>query len=400
LKEIILDVETTTKNNGNPFTQSNKLCLSGLFDGVDYHIHDIEYSPSPYGDHLSSIQDVVNQYGLLIAFNAKFDLHWIRRYGISFKHARLWDCQLVHFIITGQSSPLPSLNQVCDYYGLDRKLDVVASEYWAKGIDTTGVPIGILNDYLRYDLFLTWQVYQKQKEFLKDKPQLKKLCWWACQDLLITEEMEWNGLKYDLEKSRKMGDEVLEEIKAIELQLCNLVPHPSLNWGSPEHLSIILYGGVLRFDVREPYVRTLKSGKLSHKERTVEHTCDFPRLVEPLKGTKLAKSEKKGFDLFGTDEGTLKKLKAKGIAKQIIALMLKRRELSKLVGTYFHGLPNLYEEMEWQNGILHGQLNHCRAQTGRLASNNPNQQNLDKKVRKCITTRFLKLSTTPRQAHP
>jgi hypothetical protein len=83
------------------------------------------------------IRNILKKYNLesmtaeiLVGFNIKFDLHWLRKYGINFVGKRVWDCQLVHFILTGQQDTYPSLNSVAAYYDLGSKLDVVATEYW------------------------------------------------------------------------------------------------------------------------------------------------------------------------------------------------------------------------------------------------------------------------------
>lgn len=154
-----------------------------------------------------------------------------------------------------------------------------------------------------------------------------------------------------------------------------------INWGSPAHLSVILYGGEIKYEVKEEYDFVYANGRTAKKLRKAVKSYPLPRLVEPLKGSKNTHG-------FSTDEGTLKRLKASGKAKCIISLLLRKRELDKKVGTYYHGIPKLAKEMQWEDNLIHGQLNHCRAATGRLASSKPNQQNLDYEVRECIITRF------------
>ena len=138
---LVLDVETTTSNKGNPFDETNKLCYVGLLSNGWSSLCDIEYSDHAYRGDLDSIQTAIDNSTTLVGFNIKFDLHWIKRYGINYSTKRIWDCQLVHFILTGQRESYPSLNDVSKYYGLASKLDVVASEYWSAGVDTPDIPI-------------------------------------------------------------------------------------------------------------------------------------------------------------------------------------------------------------------------------------------------------------------
>jgi DNA polymerase I-like protein with 3'-5' exonuclease and polymerase domains len=185
MNTIILDVETTTHANGNPFSERNKLCYVGL----NYN-------------NVSSVFDIVG-------FNIKFDLHWIRKYGISFMDRRIWDCQLVHFILTNQQNPYPSLNGVAEHYGLGSKLDVVATEYWKNGIDTPDVPKDILEDYLKQDLLLTEAVFKQQYEEVMALPsERQRLISLHNQDLLVLEEMEYNGILFDEDRSLELGAEL------------------------------------------------------------------------------------------------------------------------------------------------------------------------------------------------
>jgi len=159
---VVLDCETTVSSKGNPFDARNHLCYIGCFDGSTYNLFDIEYSNESYRKGLVQVQSLVNSFDLLIGFNLKFDLHWIRRYGIDFSKHSVWDCQLVQFILDNQATPYPSLDGVAAGYGLDSKLSVVNDEYWSKGVDTPEIPRTILEDYLKQDLLLTWQIYQLQ----------------------------------------------------------------------------------------------------------------------------------------------------------------------------------------------------------------------------------------------
>ena len=377
---IVLDVETTISNKGNPFDESNKLCDIG----VDRDCFPIEYDSSPYVDHLRIVQTTIDSSSLLVGFNIKFDLHWLARYGITFNNARIWDCQVVHFILTGQSDSYPSLNGVCEYYGLESKLDVVSEHYWKNGIDTPDVPREILEEYLLKDLELTRQVYEKQVEELADKPLLRRLVSLHNQDLLVLQEMEFNGLLYDEEKSNELANELDKDIERLDRLLYDNHNCDSLNLNSVDHLSAFLYGGSIRLRRRVPcgYFKTgPRAGE--PKERWEDYEVEFPRLVRPLKGSELAKE-----GLYSTDESTLRSLKGSKKSMEVIELLLKRAELEKRVSTYYRGLLKLREECKWKRGRIHGQLNQCVARTGRLSSSRPNLQNFDGEIKQLFYSRF------------
>jgi DNA polymerase I-like protein with 3'-5' exonuclease and polymerase domains len=378
---LILDVETTTSNKGNPFDTTNKLCYIGL-RGPNNYLYDIEYSNQFC--NTSEIQDKINSSTLLIGFNIKFDLHWIKNYGLSFNTCRIWDCQLVHFILTGQRHSYPSLNDVATYYNLGTKLDTVSEEYWNLGIDTTEIPREILEEYLIGDLELTELVYCKQVEELESRPELKRLISLHNQDLLVLQEMEYNGLLYNNKRSEELADELDIQINALDELLNQYYNCPGFNLNSNDHLSCFLYGGNIKLRRRE-VIGVFKTGDRAGepKEKWIDYEVTMPRLVTPLKGSELSKP---GY--WSTDENTLRTLKGSRKAKEIIELLLKRAELEKRVSTYYRGLLKLSDSMHWKEGYVYGQLNQCVARTGRLSSSRPNLQNFDGEIKELFYSRY------------
>jgi DNA polymerase I-like protein with 3'-5' exonuclease and polymerase domains len=385
LRSLILDVETTISNKGNPFDETNKLCYIGLLD-TDASVYSIEYDDQPYRTRLEEIQAKVNGADILVGFNIKFDLHWIRKYGINFMGKRVWDCQLVHFILTGQQYPYPSLNSVAAYYDLGSKLDVIATEYWKNGVDTDKIPKDLLEDYLKQDLLLTQKVYEKQmEEFASSAKNMQRLISLHNQDLVILQEMEFNGLLFDENSSTILATELEDQIAVIDKILMEYHDLVEFNPNSTEHVSSLLYGGIIKVRRREA-IGVFKTGerKGQTKERWVEHEITFPRLINPIKGSELTKE---GF--FSTDDQTLKSLKTRSkYAKDLVEVLLKRATLEKRLTAYYKGLVDLRKEMNWHEGRLHGQLNQCVARTGRLSSSKPNLQNFDGEIKTLFGSRY------------
>ena len=381
---LILDVETTISNKGNPFDETNKLCYVGLLD-TSHSLFSIEYDDQPYKKHLEEIQSRINDAEILVGFNIKFDLHWLRKYGINFVGKRVWDCQLVHFILTGQQYTYPSLNSVAAYYDLGSKLDVVATEYWGNKIDTPNIPKDILEEYLIGDLQLTQKVYEKQmEEFASCTKQMQRLISLHNQDLMVLQEMEYNGIIFDETKSTDLGKELQTQINLLNKRLYEYHKLVDFNPSSNEHLSVLLYGGTIKVKRREA-IGIFKTGdkKGQVKERWADHEIKFDRLVNPLKGSELTKE---GY--FSTDEATLKSLKGTKYAKELVELILTRATLEKRLTTYYTGLVDLRTSMNWNVNKLHGQLNQCVARTGRLSSSKPNLQNFDGEIKQLFGSRY------------
>jgi DNA polymerase I-like protein with 3'-5' exonuclease and polymerase domains len=384
---LVLDTETTGATNGTnatPFNPLNRLCLGGFDLGGSYDDYLFEYYPrTPYGDSVATVQRMVDSVRLLVGFNIKFDLHWLRRYGIDFSRCNVWDCQLAYFILTSQKHRLPSLDRTAADYGFSSKLDRVRNEYWNNGIDTDEVPLDILLPYLKQDVNLTKQIWLHQLKLLEGNSLLRKCIWASCQDLMVTQEMEYNGLKFDFAKAQAGANQLRQEIAEIDEKLNKHVPISGFNWNSGEHLSAFLFGGIAKIKERERFLFKYKDGREAWKERWVIKEYVFPRLVEPLEGTELAKE---GY--YSTSASTLQILPKRSPIGGAVSLLLKRAELEQRVSTYYEGWPKLAESMGWEDGYIHSNLNHCITGTSRLSSSKPNMQNMDKEFLECITTRF------------
>lgn len=389
--KLVFDVEATgaQRNKAHPFDYTNKACNMGFrdMDTGKVQIYKIEYDEEPYGENLQKIRELIGQTELLVGFNLKYDLHWLRRYGITISdNCRVFDSQLAWFILTNQLNKYPSLDGVAEYYKVAKKLDVVKAEYWDKGMDTDEVPYNILSEYLEQDLNVTQQVYDKVIEHMKSSLyETQKLISVSMQDLIVLEDIEWNGLLYNVEKSNRLGNEIQEEIDAIDGKFKAIVGEDWFNTNSGDHLSWFLYGGTLMVDGREEYEYTYKDGSTTIKSRKAKVPKVRRGIFRPLEGTDLSKP---GF--YSTDVATLVTLseKAKGEAADLLELLLLRSKIEKQRSTYFHGFPKKILEMNWEDKILHSSFNQTVVVSGRLSSAKPNVQNLEKAVKECIETRF------------
>jgi len=377
---LFFDSETLKFPKADPFNPYGKLIYVGVDDGKTYSDFDIEYSGDIYSDRLGETQKRINQASVLVGANPKFDLHWFRRYGLRFDGKLVWDVLLVQFILNHQTTPYTSLNEVASAWGLGQKLDVIKTEYWDKGIDTNAVPLDVLQPYLKQDVQLTKQIYYLQyAEVLKRG--LLPLITLHNQDLLMLEEMEWNGNLYDVKGSRSEAAKELLTIRAMKRNLNHLSPVKPRKW-SPDFISLLLYGGTYKWTEKEAYIFTYKDGSTKEKTHNVGKSQELPQLCTPPKKARA----KEGF--WPTDEATLKKLKTRGEATKIVKALLTLREKEKLVGTYLKGFPSKIMQAEWEGNLIHTNYAQTRAVTGRLASDSPNMQNVPPAQKPYFISRF------------
>ena len=377
-----LDLETTIFNHGHFADRRNDVC----FIGIGENVYEIAYSDNPYGEALKQVQQEIDEADLLVLLNAKFDLHHLRNLGIQFQHKRIYDAQLVEFMLEGQTNPYPSMDKMSAKYGFDLKPDI-KSKYWEQGIDTKDIPRQEIVDYLQnHDLVRTMDIYRVQQEQLKTmSKQFNRLVSLANQDLIVLEEIEYNGLYFNEELCKEEAQKLSAEISALRMELHDYHNIEEFNTESGDHLSCLLYGGTITIPRRE-IIGTYKTGDKAGTDKYgwKDYTYTLPRLFNPL-----PKSELKKPGYFATGEDILRQLKSRDkFAKRVIEIILQLAKLEKIVGTYYNGLPKLRETMNWTPNYLHGNLNQVTARTGRLSSTKPNLQNISGDMKKVFESRY------------
>lgn len=371
MKDLCFDVETTTYNKGSPFDRRNQLvCVALCTPGGSPEV----VRADPAG--LSVVQSAIDRAERLVGFNLKFDLHWLRKSGINFGHCRAYDVQATEFVLSGQTHKFPSLNDVSQKYLGKSKIDEVAT-LWDAGVQTTEISWETLSKYAAEDVALTLHAANRQQS--ETPTSLQRLVSIINQDLLVLEEMEWNGIKFDRERAETKAREL--EQKIVELQQKHQMLHnvPNFNWGSPDHLSALLYGGTIKEELRIPvghYKTGAKAGQPRFKIEEREHK--LPRLFKPPKGSELKKD-----GLWSVDEDTLATLESE---HPILTDLLLIKKYQKEVSTYLRGFGRRQDEGGYSD-FIYGQFNQCVAATGRLSSSNPNLQNLSEEIGKCLTSR-------------
>jgi DNA polymerase I-like protein with 3'-5' exonuclease and polymerase domains len=370
---LVFDFETTTFQKGNVFSQRNYPVLL-----VIYHVEDNKHYVF-YEEDMDRQSELVlslfNTATHIIGFNLKFDLLWLRRkFDIVLPNiVQLFDCQQAEFLFSCQTMKYPSLNECCARHDLPQKFDVVKEKYWNKGIDTPEIPQSILEEYCVQDVDITYQLFLKQLALFMDKQNSKyKLFRIAMQDLPVLMDMEWNGLAYNVDKSKKIAEDLQSQVDSIEEKLNALADNIPINWGSGQQVSKFLYGGTIEHEYKVP-IGVFKTGNKVGQTRFKNMIQEYklPGLFEPLKGSEMAKD-----GIYSTDEATLRSLKGNKTQKKVIEWLLQRTKLCKAINTYFLGLPKKIEEMDWADNILHPSYNQCVTVTGRIASANPNGQNM------------------------
>lgn len=321
-------------------------------------------------DSLARLSELVASAGVLVGFNLKYDIGVLRKLGIE-RSGPVWDCQLAEFVITRQQWKYPSLDGACEKYGLPRKIDVIAEKYWKKGIQTEDIPWEELREYAEQDAVITLALYEHQQAIMT--PEQKRLTRLVNMDMVVLQEMEWNGLLYDEELCERRAEEITNQISTITAELSGIYPDVPINFGSGDHLSAFLYGGTITEVVKE-HIGFFKSGAQvgQPRYRNVEVNHELPRLVTPVPRSELKKA---GF--YATNKDTLLKLRPNRKTRSVIELIQQQVRLDTLMSKTYNGIRKSNTDQNWEPGWLHGQFNQVTAATGRLSSSGPNLQNID-----------------------
>ncbi|HJV48979.1 MAG TPA: DNA polymerase I [Geothrix sp.] len=185
--------------------------------------------------------------------------------------------------------------------------------------------------YAAEDADLALQLCDKLRAKLVDE-QLKRL--YAEVDLPLVEvlaALEGHGVRLDLEVLAQLAERMHAERERAQARVVELAGE-AFNLNSPTQLGAILFG------------------KLGYK---------------PVKFTGKTKAP-------STDEDVLQELAEKQGA-EIASELLRHRQMVKLLGTYVEALPQMVNPV---TGRVHTKLHAAVVASGRLASNDPNLQNI------------------------
>ncbi len=275
--------------------------------------------------------------------NMKYDLILLRKYGISPEN--LWFDTMIAAYLINPARLSQSLDDLSlKYLGLQKR---TYASLCGKGKDEKRideVELSLVKDYACEDADAVIRLVEIFMPLLKEQ-ELDKLFFKVEMPLVsVLVDMEWNGIKIDESKLKKLSDVVSSEIDALSEKIYDAAGE-KFNINSPKQLSYIL----------------------------------FEKLKLPVK-----KRTKTG---YSTNVNVLEELANE---HEVPEYVLRHRELTKLKSTYLDALPSLINR---KTRLIHPSFNQTMTVTGRLSSSSPNVQNipvrtaLGRKVREAFIPR-------------
>lgn len=260
--------------------------------------------------------------------NLKYDLLVMKNYGIELK-GRIFDTMLAHYVIEPEGKRSMDLLST-QYLGYE---PVPIEELIGKKGKGQGsmrdVELEKIKEYAVEDADITLQLKNVFVRSIKEKEVERVFNEVETPLVQVLKDMEFEGVKIDEQFLKEYSVELEKEAKAAEERVYEAAG-VRFNLASPKQLGDVLF--------------------------------------EKLKLDPKAKKTKTG--QYATGEDVLQKLSH---LHPVPADVLVFRELSKLRSTYVDALPELINP---KTGRVHTTYGSAVAVTGRLASNNPNLQNI------------------------
>ena len=246
-------------------------------------------------------------------------------------------------------------------------------EHLFQGIPYAYVKPEIFALYAATDAYITYRLYEWQKEQF-NKPGNEKLF-----DLFmnvempvvpVCAEMELYGIEIDKEYAKRLSNKYhkkVDEVNAkIDMELSKYSDKISA-WRLTKEANY-----------KERNSKPNKTGEFTYKKSKNEQLENPPQLNSPTQLAILL------YDILGTPAQDKKSPRGTGeeilqkINLPICDLILEKRGLEKLIGTYIDKIP---ECVNTKDNRLHAHFNQLGAGTGRFSSSNPNLQNIPSHVK-------------------
>lgn len=182
--------------------------------------------------------EALDRASLLVAQNAKFEQHWLRRLGWDI-HSKPWfDTKLAEKLIIGNRKLSISLDAMCERYGFDTKEKVIAS-MMRSGVDPADMPRDRLIARCRRDTRTTGELYRAQRAILEERKMMPLLAT-RCALTPVLVDIERAGMTLDRERVMAEYKRTVTEYDAACAELAEITG--GINPRSSDQMAEFLYG--------------------------------------------------------------------------------------------------------------------------------------------------------------
>lgn len=284
----------------------------------------------------------------IVMHNGKSDVKTLRYTFKGFPYIPIWDTMVAANVLGYDDLDLQT-RALEDVGYLTGKYSDLIKEY--KAADLEGVPEGVVAQYNLDQVVATWQLHRYYAGRMVANPWSIPVFELEMQVLPILLQMEENGMLIDKDQLLSLRERYAIEadawVEALKILTGNRIQNPN----SPKQVKEFLYGFLGYKSLGGQYV-SKRTGDPSTSERVLK---------------KIAASSVGGNPEY-----------------RWIRPLLRARQTIKLIGTYCDGIAERLDS----EGRSHTSLSQTTADTGRLASRDPNHQNIPKRrgpeIRRCF----------------
>lgn len=249
---------------------------------------------------------------------------------------------------------------------IDSSMEKYDIEHLFQKVEYAVVDPDIFALYAATDAFMTYKLYKWQQEQFK-KPQHDKL-YKLFMDVempvvTVTAEMELYGVSIDTDYAVRLGEKYHKKVEEIDKEIA---------------VELAKFDDIVA-EWRKTPEANIKTTKVSKTGKVNIQKSKSEQLENPISVTSPAQLAILFYDILkvpvvdkksprGTGEEILEK-----IDLPICKVILKKRGLEKIIGTYVDKLP---ECIIPKTGKVHASFNQIGADTGRFSSKDPNVQNI------------------------
>lgn len=232
---VVVDFETTNRNNGDPVVGNNSLVLAvWWYRGVLKTKYGSEYE-------MQELVSDIEQADFIVAHNAKFECGWLKRCGLDLYNTVVYCTQVAEYILLGtrRENTLKglALDSCCKRYGIPSKEQLV-SKMMKAGICPSEMPRKFLLKYGKQDVLSTLNLFQKQWPKLKKRGQ-HKVFYTRCLTVPCLADIEFNGMCVDEERVRRVYENKYEQLRRVSGKLSEFIGER--NPRSPKQMAEFLY---------------------------------------------------------------------------------------------------------------------------------------------------------------
>ncbi|QIY90827.1 DNA polymerase I [Chryseobacterium gallinarum] len=265
---------------------------------------------------------------LKVAHNLKFDYKILKQYDITVKGA-MFDTMIAHYLLNPDGRH--GMDYLSEVY-LNYKpvsIETIIGKKGKKQGNFRDADLRTQTDYAAEDADITFQLYELFAPQLK-KENLEELFYNIEMPLMeVLAKMELTGISLDEKWLAQESIDLENDLRQLEVKIFELSGE-EFNMNSPKQLGEILFEKMQL----DPKAKKTKTGQ------------------------------------YATSEDVLQKLASK---HEIIKHILEYRTYQKLKSTYVDALPS---QIDKSDNRVHTNFSQTTAATGRLASVNPNLQNI------------------------